>query len=257
MKTWTEVPAGTLNAATQRFWVALGNNAETVANQINTKPGFVDKLARFAEEHCVSEPLNWDRAREIMGKNFFGVEEAVKHFGINPKGKLAGLCDIPWSEEVLESVKDTHILVAVFPLSILAMRAKRRRFFYLNSNYNKKLAFVRDKGQVGWHLVCKTPVGNSTDKNWDEQQELLADSSMTPTAQVLVYTAVGCFMATRERLFTELAVRTSSPGLHSDYHIHIEGICMDAGYMIEITDDSVWDESRFPTVALAAELKKP
>ncbi len=23
-------------------------------------------------------------ARDIMGKNFFGVEEAIKHFGINP-----------------------------------------------------------------------------------------------------------------------------------------------------------------------------
>lgn len=23
-------------------------------------------------------------AREIMGKNFFGIEEAIKHFGVNP-----------------------------------------------------------------------------------------------------------------------------------------------------------------------------
>jgi hypothetical protein len=33
-----------------------------------------------------------------MGKNFFGIEEAVKHFGINPTNQqLAALLEVPFS----------------------------------------------------------------------------------------------------------------------------------------------------------------
>jgi hypothetical protein len=60
------------------------------------------------------------RAQEIMSKNFFGIEEAIKHFGVSPtRQQLDALSEIPFSEAVLEQSKDTHILAAVFTLSIL------------------------------------------------------------------------------------------------------------------------------------------
>ncbi len=41
-------------------------------------------------------------AREIMGKNFFGIDEAIKHFGINPTPQqLAALSEIPFSKAEL------------------------------------------------------------------------------------------------------------------------------------------------------------
>ena len=33
MKAWTQVPAGDINAANQRLWVAIGDNAEEKAAQ--------------------------------------------------------------------------------------------------------------------------------------------------------------------------------------------------------------------------------
>ena len=67
----------------------------------------------------------WFRARKIMGKNMCGVEEAVKHFGVNPsKRQLAYMSEIPFSVGTLEACKGTHILVAFFPNAILDVRAK-------------------------------------------------------------------------------------------------------------------------------------
>lgn len=152
------------------------------------------------------------RAREIMGRNLFGVEEATKHFGVSPtRQQLAVLSEIPFTEAVLQSCKDTHVLVAVFPLSILEIRGRVKRELFNSHDdawYNSQ-AFAKDKGVVGWHLVRKTPVANSTSKSWSEQQALLTKDEATPTARVMTYMIIGHYLATGERLFRNLYVRCS------------------------------------------------
>ena len=152
------------------------------------------------------------RAREIMDGNYFGIEEAIAHYGVNPsRRELAALAEVPFTEEVLEAAKATHILVAVFPLSILDIRGKvERALFYGHEDawYNKQ-AFAKDRGETMWHLISKTPVENSTSRNWDDQQSLLAKDEETPTARVMTYTIVGHFKATGERLFERVYVRCS------------------------------------------------
>jgi len=136
---------------------------------------------------------------------------------------------------VLEQYKNTHILVAVFPLSILEIRGKvqDKRFFCNQDWYNKEL-FAKERGEVSWQLVRKTPVENSTESNWQEQQSLLGKDDEVPSARVIVYTIIGHYLATGERLFEHIHVRTSSvdsDGHHvdvvgnhsgsSDLHLHI------------------------------------
>jgi len=151
------------------------------------------------------------RAREIMDRNFFGVEEAVKHFGVNPtRQQLAALSEIPFSEAVLEQSKDTHVLVAVFPLSILEIRGKvDSKLFYDQSWYNKE-SFAKERGEVNWQLVRKTSVDDSTSKDWQEQQALISKDDEMPSARVMVYTIIGHYLATGERLLEHIYVRTSS-----------------------------------------------
>ncbi|HUD04342.1 MAG TPA: hypothetical protein VMR73_02500 [Candidatus Paceibacterota bacterium] len=214
MKNWTQVPAGELNAANQRLWVAIGDNAEEVTTRINTDPAFVTNIARLMVNGGYEPSTSQKASREIMGTNFFGIEEAIKHFGVNPsKQQLAALAEVPFSEEVLTSHKDTHILVAVFSLSILDIRGIARKqsdrtLFYSQDWYDKQ-AFAKDKGEVGWQLVRKVPVANSTSKNWNEQQALLDKTEETPKAQVMVYTIIGHFLNTGERLFEKIYVRCS------------------------------------------------
>jgi len=169
------------------------------------------KVVRLIQNGGFEPTTSQKRAREIMGRNFFGVEEAIKRFGVNPtRQQLAALLEIPFSEAVLEQSKDTHVLVAVFPLSILDIRGKvDSKLFYNQSWYNKE-SFAKEHGEVTWQLVHKTPVDNSTSKNWQEQQVLLGKEDEVPTAQVMVYTIIGHYLATGERLFEHIYVRTSS-----------------------------------------------
>ncbi len=155
-----------------------------------------------------------EQARSIMAPNFFGVEEAIRHFKVNPSPEqLATLAEVPYGEAVLQSVKGTHTLVAVFPMSVLDIRGKvagnSQPLFYNQDWYNKEKFANKERGRVGWHLVRKTPVPDSINKTWSEQQALLTETEETPTTQVMVYTITGHFLATGERLFKDVYVRCS------------------------------------------------
>jgi len=189
------------------------------------------------------------RAREIMEKNFFGIEEAIKYFGVNPsEEQLKTLSEIPFSEEVLQKTKDTHVLVAVFPLSILDIRGKTKHLFYNQDWYNQQ-DFAKDYGKIGWQLVHKAPVDRSTSKNWEQQQQLLEENEQVPSAQIMVYTIIGHYLATKERLFENIYVRTSSLGSDGD-RVSVGPFASD-GLLV----DYDWDGTRHAHLALASSQK--
>jgi len=191
-----------------------GLNEELAQRVIDSKGNdLATKVVRLIQNGGFKPTTSQKRAREIMGKNFFGVEEAIRHFGVNPtRQQLAALSKIPFSEAVLEQSKDTHVLVAVFPLSVLEIRGKvDSKLFYDQSWYNKE-SFAKERGEVTWQLIRKTEVANSTSKNWREQQALLSKDDEVPSAQVMVYTIIGHYLTTGERLFEHIYVRTSSVG---------------------------------------------
>ncbi len=191
--------AGLTDELAQRVIDSKGNDLAT-------------KVVRLIQNGGFEPSTSQKRAREIMGRNFFGIEEAIKCFGVNPtRQQLVALSEIPFSEAVLGQAKDTHILVAVFPLSILEIRGKvqDKGLFYNQDWYNKE-AFAKERSEVTWQLIRKTEVPDSTSKNWQEQQVLIAKDDEVPSAQVMVYTIIGYFLATGERLFEMVYVRTFS-----------------------------------------------
>ncbi len=189
------------------------------------------------------------RAREIMGKRFFGVEEAIRHFGVNPsRQQLAALAEVPYSEDVLIASKETHVLVARFPLSILDIRGKVERPLFRNHEaawYNNE-AFAKDRGEVSWHLVREIPVLESIGKTWNEQQALLGGQDETPSAQVLVYVIIGHYLTTGERLFEKVYVRTSS--VDSDGDRVLVGYFDAEGLLVNLC----WDAYRYSNLGVAS-----
>lgn len=151
-----------------------------------------------------------ETARKIMGPNFFGIEEAVKYFGVTPE-ESERQSVIPCPEEALRRLKDTHILTAIFPLSILDVRGHvdRTLFFSHENAWCNNEAFTKEKGEAMWALVRKTSVPNSISKTWSEQQALLSKEEETPAARIMVYTIIGHYLATGERLFENIYVRCS------------------------------------------------
>jgi len=209
---WTEIPTGQTNGAFQRFMVALGEKAEVAVTRINMEPTFVERLAEYAINGCIIPNASHDGARDVMGKNFFGIEEAIKYFGVNPtRRQLAMLSEIPFSPEELMMCKDTHVLVAVLPVSIIEIREIAKKLLnqtlFYNQDWYDEEVFANDKVETGWQLIRKEPIINSTSKNWSEQQALLTNDEETPKAQVVVYTIIGIFLSTGERLFENVYVR--------------------------------------------------
>lgn len=120
------------------FMVAFGKaggTTEMLQSAIET-PELMKKLAVFIQRKGFEATPTHKLARSIMGKNFFGIEEAILYFGINPtKEQLIALSEIPFSEAALEEFKETYILVAVFPMSILEIRGKvERKLFHSHEN---------------------------------------------------------------------------------------------------------------------------
>jgi len=167
------------------------------------------KTVRMIEKGEWEPSTPHQQARAIMGRNFFGVEEASKHFGVNySEEQHLYLTEIPFNRNVLTSCKDTHVLVAVFPISILVIRSKFVGCFRNHDDaWYARQAFAVNIGQVGWQLVRKIPLGDATTMTRNQQRILYSKDGETPKAQVVVYTMIGHFLATGERLFEHVYIR--------------------------------------------------
>ncbi len=221
MKKWTEITGGLLNRAWDTLMTAFGNRADEAVEMINTQ-GVADRIAALILNNGYELTTSQARAREIMGTNFFGIEEAVKHFGVSlSRRQIAYMSEIPFSEATLEACKDTHLLVAVTPISVVEIRTKMaevklpkgQKSFLCHQDWYDGQAFANEKGQLEWWLVHKTPVPDSLTKTWEQQQRLLDENiEETPKAQTMVYAIIGHFLTTGELLFEEVWVRCSDLG---------------------------------------------
>ncbi len=190
----------------------LANEMDRIARKALKKAG-----QKVSTVSTIELTDSQQEAKAIMGNNFFGPEEAAKHFGARwTQDQLDALATVPFSKEALEACKDTHVLVAGYPMTLLQVRgkankAKKGKLFYTTTGgwYESEAFAKKTKVEVRWYLIRKKPVDNSTNKSWVDQQALLKDET-TPTACVMVYTIIGHFLNTGERLFENIYVRCSN-----------------------------------------------
>lgn len=194
----------------------------------------------------VTLTVSQERAREIMGSNFHGPDQVAEHFRVRfTEDELGRLAEVPFSEDVLESCKDTHILVAGYPLSILEVKKRAKPHFWNQDWYIGEPFAKKTKPELRWYLVRKTAVPNSFSKTWAEQQELL-ETSFVPQACVMVYSIVLHFLATGERLFERTYVRCQDVD-SGGYRVDVGRF--DAG---GLGVRSLWDDGRSDRLGLAA-----
>lgn len=150
-----------------------------------------------------------DMARAIMGTNFFGLEDAVKHFAVRPtKEEIAVLDIVPFSERVLEACKDSHMLAAVFPLSINDMRRVVKSGLCVPDRHMANQGLMRKHGAGGWRLVRKTPALGSVGKPLIHQiYGLASDHERMASVRTIVYATLGQYLARGELLFHDVFVR--------------------------------------------------
>ena len=152
------------------------------------------------------------RARDIMGNNTFGAEEAIKYLGANPpRAALSVPAEVPFFEEELEFCRHTHILNTIsLPILDIRRNVESNLFYGTEDVWYKKKTFAQKRDPVSCQLVCKTEVEDSMSRSLAEQEKLLGEGEYTPPAEVMVCTIIGHYMHTGERLFPNVYVRTST-----------------------------------------------
>lgn len=186
-----------------------GCTPEVAQRIIESRGNIVAEDMVYVASNGVYQPSKSQKAaKEIMGNNFFGIEDATEHLNIRPtRTQLAMLSEVPFSEETLRACKNTHVLVARFPMSILGMFANKllRKFFCIDNSgkepWFKKHGFSWNEGLVGWYLVCKNPAADSYNKDWVGQLAQFGSKSDPAPASVAVYAALGHFLKTGKKMF--------------------------------------------------------
>lgn len=219
-----------------RFW-QLRNRTDLVIDE-----GFVHRLlTRLFDEArtVVARTESLHRAREIMGANFHGPDQVAEHFRVRfTEPELEKLRFMPFTTATLESCKDTHVLVAGYPLSILEVKKRAKPHFWNQDWYNGEAFAKKTKPELRWYLVRKQAVKDSFSKTWTEQLTLLPEGEIVPKACVMVYTIILHFLTTGERLFEKDYVRCEDV----DSAASMRTVCASttAAGMAAATTTSVW-----------------
>jgi len=134
--------------------------------------------------------VSMEEAKEIMGVNFLGPEEAEEALGLRFEGEIPA---IPFPKEILEKMKDTHQLilypdmlkdaadkiVPVISDDLYEYLDKKKKdgtkLLYDTDWYKNETFFKRNGPEVKWKLVSKELIPNSTSKNYLEQTDVLCE----------------------------------------------------------------------------------
>jgi len=107
-------------------------------------------------------------------------------------------------------------------MSLFDIYVIKKNFFYSKRGewYVKQKFFQEDKVKTRWYMIRKSPVPESTYKNWEEQQVLISKTQTVPNATEFAW-AIMVYKAVRGTyLFNEISVRTLSLDFY-DNHISV------------------------------------
>lgn len=232
---------------TLRVLEDLGITPEDL-KRLRRDQSFAQRLVAFWKAGAVSgDPIpDTDcqaKARAIMGKNFLGLEEVRRGYGIALDPEQ--LTEIPFSEETLQACKDTHVLVAGSALSVNEVRKLADSDFY-DTDWYKREPFANDKKvSVRWYLLRKEPVPESRNKTFAQQTALLKEEEV-PFACEVTYMVILYWLTHRERLLPDVYVRCQDKD--SDGRRVYVGV-FDSD---EFDVSGYWDDYRYDGLGLAS-----
>jgi len=171
----------------------------------------------------VSAQVNQQLASSVMGKNFLGVQEVAKHFGIQlTEEELEKVREVPFSRRTLLEYKDSHSLFPGVgrdkdrrPLTIARLRemfpAEGQPRFRSYPESTQTYA-TEERPQLRWYLVARRLREESRSKPHWQQEALLRKTEYRERAVVYVYMMLLMFKARGERLFQKDLVWCKSIG---------------------------------------------
>jgi hypothetical protein len=251
------VVTGRKVGAGQAFWKKLAHDEELFGKVVAFVVGD-GIIVEPAPPTLAFQPTpSQVRAREILGKNFLGIEEAMRHYGAAyTEEQIATLAEIPFSEAEIEERKNDFLLVAGSPMTVLDIRKKapnkkpKKAFYsYKDAWYNTQVFATNERVGVEWFWIRKTAVENSFSKSFADQQQLTPAGEEVPRACELIYAVVLYFMATGERLFSNVYVRCIDVG-SDGYRVFVGYFDADG-----LSIDNGWDDDPRDRIGLSSARK--
>lgn len=130
--------------------------------------------------------------------------------------QITALAESLPSEDVLKWCKDNGYVVIPAPPTAMSLLdvweiAQPAHFYSKMGEWYSNQKFAREeKTLFGWLAIKKTPVANSTSKNWNEQSRLLSALEHVPNTAEMSWFITTYFEVRGIRLFESVYVRTSS-----------------------------------------------
>lgn len=229
------VVAGRKFGADEEFWKALTDEA-TFRRVVRLVQG----------DEVPSGFVTLEGAARIMEGNFHQIGDAESQFGfrLNAKQKRA-LLNVPFSVETLQSVRETHVLVPILPISLMYVHQAVAKEFYPTQQEDPWFGhsdhkFAHKKAELGWHLVRKDEVPGSRSTRWEAQQTMVKLPDFVPSVSVVVQAAMLHFLQTGEKLFVRYWVRTSDVTAFGD-RVHVN--FGPDGLIVSYWDDGAYDDA--------------
>jgi len=173
--------------------------------------------------------MQQSKAREIMGKDFFGIEESIRYLHVKPtKNQILYLSDVPFSEQQLREGMGKYRLIAVFPLSFPEIfQLPGTRIIANNSEVERDwLNRFFSKPVLGWYLIRIEGIEGSESKDWGQQLELLEEGESVPGIWLMFYAVLTYHLATGEKPLRNIRLRCKEDlyGAHAFIGLFWEGI---------------------------------
>lgn len=168
----------------------LGIKREQLS-RLRSDSNYAKRVAAFILSGGISGSVHQKIAQQIMGNNFWGVEEWSSIYGVNFNQKhLRRIAEFPWSEEILNGpcpfwthrrIRDTHFaflgldavndkfLTVERWREILDYKKEHPKFFYdLNELENPFFEEKRSRCNFRWYLMLKEPKPKMRFDDYDE-----------------------------------------------------------------------------------------
>jgi len=160
-------------------------------------------------------------AQAIMGRNYIGPAdlEKISPLFTSDQKRLKRFYPIPFSQEILQKYRRTHILIFDLGWSIKKIRKQvwqsRADEIFVNiapaKPWYQREPFFNLSVRPQWRLIRKQAVPHSLNQSFAQQIQFLWSSrEFVPEAREVIFLAVVYYLKTRERLFPNYFVRTNS-----------------------------------------------
>ena len=187
MTTLGNLPHSQVEMVEKKLEYAFNNRADQYVRRINLDPRMAEEIAALIDEARSRPRTPYELAREIMGKNcLLQVAEERKLIGDKNSDKFQY---VPWSENCLEELRGSHVLVYVPPLSISSIMDEINDYrpgLHLFETPDDDRLPTHLPIVSGWFLVQKTALSNSQ-TSWERQERLYEDDEERPVAQVVFW----------------------------------------------------------------------